>query len=58
MAELGQAQVSRLRHAALLYASPGQFAVRVARFVEAAAEAGDPVLVACGGPGRDCCGRG
>jgi anti-sigma regulatory factor (Ser/Thr protein kinase) len=53
VAELGQAQVSRLRHAALLYASPDEFAVGVARFVEAAAEVGDPVLVACAGPCLD-----
>jgi anti-sigma regulatory factor (Ser/Thr protein kinase) len=51
VAELAQAQVSRLRHAALLYAGSGEFAVGVARFVEAAAEVGDPVLVACAGPG-------
>ena len=53
MAELGQAQVSRLRHAALLYAGPGELAVGVARFVETAARAGAPVLVACAGPGLD-----
>jgi anti-sigma regulatory factor (Ser/Thr protein kinase) len=47
VAELAQARVSRLRHAALLYASPGEFAAGVARFVQAAARAGDPVLVAC-----------
>jgi anti-sigma regulatory factor (Ser/Thr protein kinase) len=47
VAELAQARVSRLRHAALLYASPGEFAAGVARFVQAAAQAGDPVLVAC-----------
>ena len=53
VAELAQARVSRLRHAALLYASPGEFAVGVARFVETAAQAGDPVLVACAAPGLD-----
>jgi anti-sigma regulatory factor (Ser/Thr protein kinase) len=51
VAELAQARVSRLRHAALLYAGPGEFAAGVARFVEAAAHAGDPVLVACAAPG-------
>lgn len=50
VADLAQARVSRLRHVALLYASPGEFAVGVARFAEAAAEAGDPVLVACAAP--------
>jgi anti-sigma regulatory factor (Ser/Thr protein kinase) len=50
VAELAQ---SRLRHAALLYAGPGEFAVGVARFVETAAQGGDPVLVACAGPGLD-----
>jgi anti-sigma regulatory factor (Ser/Thr protein kinase) len=53
VAELAQARVSRLRHAALLYAGPGEFAAGVARFVETAAQAGDPVLVACAGPGLD-----
>jgi anti-sigma regulatory factor (Ser/Thr protein kinase) len=53
VAELAQARVSRLRHAALLYTSPGEFAVGVARFVQAAAQAGDPVLVACAAPGLD-----
>jgi len=53
VAELAQARVSRLRHAALLYAGPGEFAVGVVRFVETAAQAGDPVLVACAGPGLD-----
>jgi anti-sigma regulatory factor (Ser/Thr protein kinase) len=47
VAELAQAGVSRLRHAALLYASAGEFAAGVAGFVQAAAQAGDPVLVAC-----------
>jgi anti-sigma regulatory factor (Ser/Thr protein kinase) len=51
VAELAQARVSRLRHAALLYAGPGEFAAGVARFAEAAAHAGDPVLVACAAPG-------
>ena len=51
VAELAQARVSRLRHAALLYAGPSEFAVGVARFVETAARAGDPVLVACAAPG-------
>lgn len=45
------ARVSRLRHAALLYAGPGEFAAGVARFVKTAAQAGDPVLVTCAGPG-------
>ena len=49
--ELAQAGVSRLRHSALLYAGPGEFAVGVARFVEPAMQAGDPVLVACAAPG-------
>ena len=53
VAELAQAKVSRLRHAAMLYAGPGEFAVGVARFVGAAARAGDPVLVACAAPGLD-----
>jgi anti-sigma regulatory factor (Ser/Thr protein kinase) len=39
--------MSRPRHAALLYASAGEFAAGVAGFVQAAAQAGDPVLVAC-----------
>jgi anti-sigma regulatory factor (Ser/Thr protein kinase) len=51
VAELAQAGVSRLRHSALLYAGPGEFAVGVARFVEPAMQAGDPVLVACAAPG-------
>jgi anti-sigma regulatory factor (Ser/Thr protein kinase) len=53
VAELAQARVSRLRHAALLYASPGAFAAGVAGFVRAAAQAGGPVLVACAGPSLD-----
>jgi anti-sigma regulatory factor (Ser/Thr protein kinase) len=53
VAELAQARVSRLRHAALLYASPGEFAAGVARFVQAAEQAGDPVLVACAGTSLD-----
>ena len=53
VAELAQARVSRLRHAALLYAGPSEFAVGVARFVETAARAGDPVLMACTAPGLD-----
>ena len=53
MAELAQNRVSRLRHAALVYASPGEFTAGVARFAEAAAQAGDPVLVACASPGLD-----
>ena len=53
VAELAQVRVSRLRHAALLYASLGEFAVGVARFVETAAHAGDPVLVACARPGLE-----
>ena len=51
VAELAQARVSRLRHAALLHAGPGEFAAGVARFVETALQAGDPVLVACASPG-------
>ena len=50
VAELAQTRVSGLRHAALLYANPGEFAAGVARFAEAAVRAGDPVLVACAGP--------
>jgi hypothetical protein len=53
VAELAQAGVSRLRHAALLYASVGEFAGGVARFVQSAAQAGDPVLVACAGLSMD-----
>jgi hypothetical protein len=53
VAELAQNRVSRLRHAALLYADPEEFAAGVAGFAEAAAQAGDPVLVACAGPGLD-----
>jgi anti-sigma regulatory factor (Ser/Thr protein kinase) len=53
VAELAKASVSRLRHAALLYAGPGEFAVGVASFVEAAAQAGDPVLVVCAAPSLD-----
>jgi anti-sigma regulatory factor (Ser/Thr protein kinase) len=53
VAELAQAGVSGLRHAGLLYASPGEFAAGVAGFVQAAAQAGDPVLVACGGTSLD-----
>jgi anti-sigma regulatory factor (Ser/Thr protein kinase) len=53
VAELAQAGVPWLRHAALLYAGPGEFAVGVGRFVESAVQAGDPVLVACAGPGLD-----
>jgi anti-sigma regulatory factor (Ser/Thr protein kinase) len=53
VAELAQARVSRLRHTALPYASPGEFAAGVARFVESAVQAGGPVLVACAGPGLD-----
>jgi anti-sigma regulatory factor (Ser/Thr protein kinase) len=53
VAELAQAGVSRLRHAALLYAGPGEFAAGVAAFVQAAARAGDPVLVACVGTSLD-----
>lgn len=51
MAELAPDRVSGLRHAALLYASSGEFAVGVARFVEKAVQADGPVLVACAGPG-------
>ena len=50
VAELAKARVSSLRHAALLYAGPGEFAAGVASFVGAAAHAGDPVLVACTAP--------
>jgi anti-sigma regulatory factor (Ser/Thr protein kinase) len=53
MAELAQDRVSGLRHAALLYASSGEFTVGVARFVETALQVGGPVLVACAGPGLD-----
>lgn len=53
MAELAQAEVSRLRHAGLLYDSPGEFAAGVARFVQAAVQAGGPVLVACAGTSLD-----
>lgn len=52
-AELAQVTASGLRHAALLYAGPGEFAVGVAGFVETAVHAGDPVLVACARPGLD-----
>jgi anti-sigma regulatory factor (Ser/Thr protein kinase) len=51
--ELAQAGVSKLRHAGLLYASPDEFAAGVAGFVQAAAQAGDPVLVACVGASLD-----
>jgi anti-sigma regulatory factor (Ser/Thr protein kinase) len=51
--ELAQARVSRLRHVAFLYASVGEFAAGVAGFVEAAVQAGGPVLVACAGPSLD-----
>jgi anti-sigma regulatory factor (Ser/Thr protein kinase) len=53
VAELAQNRVSRLRHAALLYASPGEFAAGVAGFAEAAAQTGDLVLVAAAGPDLD-----
>ena len=53
MAELAQAGVSKLRHAGLLYASPGEFAAGVAGFVQTAVQAGDPVLVACVGTSLD-----
>lgn len=53
MAEPVPDRVSRLRHAGLLYANSGEFAVGVAGFVEAAVQIGDPVLVACAGPGLD-----
>lgn len=53
VAELAKARVSRLRHAALLYAGPGEFAVGVASFVEAAAQTGDPVLVVRAAPSLD-----
>jgi hypothetical protein len=45
--------VPRLRHAALLYASSGEFAVGVAGFVEPVLQVGGPMLVACAGPGLD-----
>jgi anti-sigma regulatory factor (Ser/Thr protein kinase) len=51
VAGLAQAGVSGLRHAALLYAGPGEFAAGVAGFVGPAVRAGDPVLVACAPPG-------
>jgi anti-sigma regulatory factor (Ser/Thr protein kinase) len=53
VAEPAPDRVSRLRHAALLYASSGDFAVGVAGFVERAVQVGGPVLVACAGPGLD-----
>jgi anti-sigma regulatory factor (Ser/Thr protein kinase) len=53
VAELAQDRASGLRHAGLLYASPGEFAAGVAGFVEKAVQAGGPVLVACAGPGPD-----
>ena len=53
MAELAQTRVSGLRHAALLYADRSEFAAGVARFAEAAVRGGDPVLVACAGPGLE-----
>jgi anti-sigma regulatory factor (Ser/Thr protein kinase) len=53
VAELAQDNVSRLRHAGLLYASSDEFVVGVARFVETAVQAGGPVLVACARPGLD-----
>ena len=53
VAELAQNGVAQLRHGALLYASPGEYVASVARFAETAAQAGDPVLVACAKPGLD-----
>jgi anti-sigma regulatory factor (Ser/Thr protein kinase) len=53
VAELAQVRVSGLGHVALLYASAGEFAAGVGRFVAAAAQAGGPVLVACAGPSLD-----
>ena len=53
VAELAQNRVAQLRHGALLYASPGEYVAGVARFTETAAQAGDPVLVACARPGLD-----
>jgi hypothetical protein len=53
VAEPAQGRVSGLRHAGLLYASSGEFAVGVAGFVETAVQADGPVLVACAGPGPD-----
>jgi anti-sigma regulatory factor (Ser/Thr protein kinase) len=53
VAELAQTRVSGLRHAALLYADRSEFAAGVARFAEAAVRGGDPVLVACAGPGLE-----
>jgi anti-sigma regulatory factor (Ser/Thr protein kinase) len=53
VAELVQDRVSGLRHAALPYASSGEFAAGVAGFVETAVQTGGPVLVACAGPGLD-----
>jgi hypothetical protein len=46
-------RVAQLRHGALLYASPGEYVAGVAGFTETAAQAGDPVLVACARPGLD-----
>jgi anti-sigma regulatory factor (Ser/Thr protein kinase) len=53
VAELAQAGAPGLRHAGLLYGTPGEFAGGVAGFVQAAAKAGDPVLVACVGASLD-----
>jgi anti-sigma regulatory factor (Ser/Thr protein kinase) len=53
VAELTQAGESRLRHAGLLYASPGELVAGVAGFVQSAVRAGDPVLVACAGASLD-----
>jgi MEDS: MEthanogen/methylotroph, DcmR Sensory domain len=53
VAELAQDRVSGLRHAALLYASSGEFAGGVAGFVEPVLQVGGPVLMACAGPGLD-----
>lgn len=52
MAGLAQAGSSGIWHAALLYASPGELAAQVMRFISSAVEAGDPVLVAAAEPNR------
>src|ERR1700735_3744661 len=53
VAELAQNRVAQLRHGALLYASLGEYVASVATLAETAAQAGDPVLVACARPGLD-----
>jgi anti-sigma regulatory factor (Ser/Thr protein kinase) len=53
VAELAQNRVAQLRHGALLYASLGEYVASVATLAETAAQAGDPVLVACARPALD-----